>query len=151
MSSHTCHYTLDGSPCLLESDHLGSHCEMPGLALMAAERRVATADATRNAAQQALGQVLYLTKAPSTQALVDGYLAAGRTVCDCHTWPTVKEMHDYVLALERCAACGHSHLEDHPCRAESVTYMGDTPVQEFCDCFGALAAIMGLQKQLEKR
>lgn len=22
-------------------------------------------------------------------------------VCDCHTWPTVGEMHDYVEALER--------------------------------------------------
>jgi ribosomal protein L32 len=24
----------------------------------------------------------------------------GITVCDCHTWPTIKEFHDYVVALE---------------------------------------------------
>lgn len=64
MSSHTCHYTLDGSPCLLESDHLGNHAERPGLALEASRLRLAHADAARNAAQQQLGQVLYLTKAP---------------------------------------------------------------------------------------
>ena len=23
-----------------------------------------------------------------------------RSVCDCHTWPTVSELHDYVAALE---------------------------------------------------
>ena len=32
----------------------------------------------RDEARKQLGQVLYLTKAPSTQALVDGYLEAGR-------------------------------------------------------------------------
>ena len=24
----------------------------------------------------------------------------GQSVCDCHDWPTIAEMHDYVVALE---------------------------------------------------
>ena len=43
-----------------------------------ADHELATLRRERDEARKQLGQVLYLTKAPSTQALVDGYLAAGR-------------------------------------------------------------------------
>lgn len=44
---------------------------------------------------------------------------AERPVCDCHTWPTAKEMHDYCVALEqrleqaerRCAEHGATEIE----------------------------------------
>ncbi len=36
-------------------------------------------------------------------------------------------------AGQRCPDCHHVHLGD-PCGVELVIYMGDTPVQEFCDC-----------------
>ena len=48
-----------------------------------------------------------------------------------------------------CDLCQHRHIGD-PCGVEEVTYMGDTPVQEFCDCPGALAAVYSLQRQLEQ-
>jgi hypothetical protein len=35
---------------------------------------------------------------------------AERPVCDCHTWPTVKEMHDYCEALERKLAEAREYI-----------------------------------------
>jgi hypothetical protein len=45
----------------------------------------------------------YIDKISGDNGVLSRQLAevAERPVCDCHTWPTVKEMHDYCEALER--------------------------------------------------
>jgi len=49
-------------------------------------------------------------------------------VCDCHTWPTISEMHDYVVALEKkleghgsCVTYEQLNLAIDKHRSEAVT------------------------------
>lgn len=55
-----------------------------------------------------------LLSGPASVAAIEaGGDEEGRAVCDCHTWPTVSEMHDYVEALERIV---HGTRPDHKCK-----------------------------------
>ena len=33
----------------------------------------------------------------------------GQSICDCHCWPTIAEMHEYVVALEQKLTGQHSN------------------------------------------
>lgn len=40
LEAERCGHTLDGSPCLMEADHPGSHCEVPGMMLVAVQAKL---------------------------------------------------------------------------------------------------------------
>ncbi len=83
---HSCGFLLDGTMV-----HVGPCPHKYRPAIAAALRK-----------QAMINDAVYQGMAKETADL-RAQLAAekDRPVCDCHTWPTVAEMHDYCVALEK--------------------------------------------------